>query len=121
MGNDFSSTSMLSHLAAPVQSLAAWFVPAQSVTKAFRTSTRAQQMVLPFTPDATAVPCPATAVRISSAKPLPKPSLRRQLRVVREFDSAVSPSCAGRMVISGRMADVCAELERMSQRETWAK
>ncbi len=123
MGNDFSNTSMLSHLAAPVQSLAAWFVPAQSVTKAVRTSTRAQQMVLPFTPppDATAVPCPATAVRISSAKPLAKPSFRRQLRVVREFDSAVSPSCAGRMVISGRMADVCAELERMSQRESWAK
>lgn len=37
-----------------------------------------------------------------------------RLRVVREFDSAISPSCAGRMVISGRMADVCAELERMS-------
>lgn len=37
-----------------------------------------------------------------------------RLRVVREFDSAISPSCAGRMVISGRMADVCAELERLS-------
>jgi hypothetical protein len=44
----------------------------------------------------------------------------RRLKVVREFDSGVSPSCAGRMVISGRMADVCAELERMVQRETTA-
>ena len=44
----------------------------------------------------------------------------RRLKVVREFDSGVSPSCAGRMVISGRMADVCAELERMVQRETAA-
>jgi hypothetical protein len=26
------------------------------------------------------------------------------------------PGAAGRMVISGRMADVCAELERMEQR-----
>ncbi|MDO8718778.1 MAG: hypothetical protein Q7K20_07320 [Polaromonas sp.] len=43
-----------------------------------------------------------------------------RLKVVREFDSGVSPSCAGRMVISGRMADVCAELERMVQRETTA-
>jgi hypothetical protein len=33
---------------------------------------------------------------------------------VREFDSAISPQCAGRMVISGRMADVCAELDRMA-------
>lgn len=38
------------------------------------------------------------------------------LRVVREADSAIAPDCAGRMVISGRMADVCAELDRMAQR-----
>lgn len=38
------------------------------------------------------------------------------LRVVREADSAIASDCAGRMVISGRMADVCAELDRMEQR-----
>ena len=38
-----------------------------------------------------------------------------RLRVLREFEPGVSPACAGRMVISGRMADVCAELERISQ------
>ena len=42
----------------------------------------------------------------------PAPS---RLRVLREFEPGASPACAGRMVISGRMADVCAELERMSQ------
>ena len=36
------------------------------------------------------------------------------LRVIRESDSAIGAECAGRMVISGRMADVCAELERMA-------
>ena len=36
------------------------------------------------------------------------------LRVVRESDAAIRPDCAGRMVISGRMADVCAELDRMA-------
>ena len=41
---------------------------------------------------------------------------RGRLRVVREFDSTVSPDCAGRMMISGRMADVCAELDRMALR-----
>jgi hypothetical protein len=42
----------------------------------------------------------------------------RRLKIVREFEAGVSPSCAGRMVISGRMADVCAELDRMAQKET---
>ena len=43
-----------------------------------------------------------------------------RLRVLREFEPGASPACAGRMVISGRMADVCAELERMTmaQRQT---
>ena len=38
------------------------------------------------------------------------------LRVVREADPTIEPDCAGRMVISGRMADVCAELDRMALR-----
>lgn len=41
----------------------------------------------------------------------------RRLKIVRELEAGVSPCCAGRMVISGRMADVCAELDRMAQRE----
>ena len=48
-------------------------------------------------------------------------SAPRRLKVVREFEPGVSPSCAGRMVISGRMADVCAELDRMAQREASAR
>ncbi len=40
----------------------------------------------------------------------------RAVRVVRVPDSS-APGCAGRLVISGRMADVCAELERMVRRE----
>ena len=43
------------------------------------------------------------------------------LRVVRESDSALGAECAGRMVISGRMADVCAELDRMSLRAAAAQ
>ena len=43
------------------------------------------------------------------------------LRVVRESDSALGAECAGRMVISGRMADVCAELERMALRTASAQ
>ncbi len=114
MGINFSNTSMLSLLAAPVQSLAAWFVPVQSDLRPCRAAPRPQQMALPFTSDA-ALPGALAAAGTTNAKAYTGPSFRSQLRVVREFDSAVGPSCAGRMVISGRMADVCAELERMSQ------
>jgi hypothetical protein len=36
------------------------------------------------------------------------------LRVIRAVEQHMPPSASGRMVISGRMADVCAELERLS-------
>lgn len=42
----------------------------------------------------------------------------RLLRVERVLESGQSPSQVGRMVISGRMADVCAELDRLAKRAT---
>ena len=39
------------------------------------------------------------------------------LRVIRVMESGQAPAHGGRMVISGRMADVCAELDRMAERE----
>lgn len=44
----------------------------------------------------------------------------RPLRVLRVVDAGHGASTAGRMVISGRMADVCAELERLAALETAA-
>ncbi|MFZ4286681.1 hypothetical protein [Variovorax sp. HJSM1_2] len=41
----------------------------------------------------------------------------RPLRVVRVIDTASAAASAGRMVISGRMADVCAELDRLAATE----
>jgi hypothetical protein len=38
----------------------------------------------------------------------------RPLRVLRVFEAGQKPSHVGRMVISGRMADVCAELDRLA-------
>ncbi len=43
--------------------------------------------------------------------------LARPLRVVRVVDAGQSCGSVGRMVISGRMADVCAELDRLAARE----
>ena len=56
---------------------------------------------------------PAPAVRV--APPPRRP--RRPLRVVRVVDACQAPAGAGRMVISGRMADVCAELDRLAALE----
>ena len=47
---------------------------------------------------------------------LKQPAVR--LKIVRQFEPDISPLCAGRMTISGSMADVCAELDRMVERET---
>ncbi|MEP6789774.1 MAG: hypothetical protein ABI907_00300 [Ramlibacter sp.] len=45
---------------------------------------------------------------------------RKPLRVVRVVDAFHAPAAAGRMVISGRMADVCAELDRLAALEAAA-
>lgn len=110
----FSRSPILSALLGPVQVVATWFVPKQSVSNPLTVPVFAQQihhqLVLPFDCGGATI-----AGKIASKKPG-----CRHLKVVREFDSGVSPAFAGRMVISGRMADVCAELERMTQCETTA-
>jgi hypothetical protein len=122
----FSHSPVLSVLLAPVQALVSLFVPAQGTAGASRFSapTGAQfasrQLALPFaSSNFAAIRGPASHAGGTPAAPCGAKAARpSRLRVVREFDSNVSPACAGRMVISGRMADVCAELERMSQRES---
>ena len=41
----------------------------------------------------------------------------KPLRIVRILDADHAPANVGRMLISGRMADVCAELDRLAARE----
>jgi hypothetical protein len=53
---------------------------------------------------------PTQPARAVAAKVMP-------LRVLRVLESGQPRSCAGRLVISGRMADVCAELDRLVERE----
>jgi hypothetical protein len=48
---------------------------------------------------------------------LSRTSVHRPLRIVRILDADHAPAQVGRMVISGRMADVCAELDRLAARE----
>lgn len=101
----------------------AWFSVKKTTPKSTRQPARArkksqgvvQQMALPFLaegPNLAAIQLVANPQ--ASAANSENLTSGSRLRVVREFDSAISPSCAGRMVISGRIADVCAELERLS-------
>ena len=55
-----------------------------------------------------------------SARPA-HPAVSAPLRVVRLSEGGERPGSAGRMVISGRMADVCAELDRLAAREVAAQ
>ncbi|MEI6718700.1 MAG: hypothetical protein WCL41_09680 [Betaproteobacteria bacterium] len=55
---------------------------------------------------------PAQAMQSAPAFATPIP-----LRVARVMEAQQNRQSAGRMVISGRMADVCAELERLAEFE----
>jgi hypothetical protein len=56
-----------------------------------------------------------TSVRPRSMAPVQAPA--KPLRVVRVLEPSVPRQVAGRMVISGRLADVCAELDRLAALE----
>lgn len=45
------------------------------------------------------------------------PPLPTSIRVFREHDRNVASHCAGRMIISGRMKDVCAEIDRLANKK----
>lgn len=80
----------LGQLFAALQAFAAWFAPRPA-------------------------PVPQPAAR--AATPPQRPPAPRPLRVVRVMEPAAAGHAAGRMVISGRLADVCAELERLAAQE----
>lgn len=132
----FSQSPVVSVLMTPLHTVAAWFGPAQTASRPFPVPASAprqpHQLALPFSSrlasnfasclaannaasqQVRASDCNAPCL-CEGAKGSSRASSR--LKVVRVPDAAVGPACAGRMVISGRMADVCAELDRLAQRE----
>lgn len=102
----------LSMVFAPVQALVAFFMPVQSGQASHRQSADA------YLPRQSGLPSyPANTISERVAESASTCHVRR-LKVMREFDPGIKRSHAGRMVISGRMADVCAELDRIAQKET---
>jgi hypothetical protein len=91
----------------PLFAVHALFTPLQEFARAIARRFTAAQ------PTQLATPAAAASRRMERA------CASRPLRVVRVVEGTASPS-AGRMVISGRMADVCAELERLAALEAAA-
>ncbi len=67
-----------------------------------------------FAPKAAGSPAPAAADR--ALREPASPRRHKPLRIVRILEVDQAPSHVGRMIISGRMSDVCAELDRLAAR-----
>ena len=106
-----SGSSGLSMILAPVQALAAFFMPVQAAHASHRPLFHMPSQRLANTQNT--IQHARTVVRaVASERPV---SL---LKVMREFEPGMARSQSGRMAISGRMSDVCAELDRIAQKET---
>ena len=124
----FSSAAGPSFWALPVQALAPWMsrirhslvqvAPLPAAQREVNARTQAQSPVAAAASNDAVFAVPEAPVRPSHTASRAAP---QGLRVVRESDPAIGAECAGRMVISGRMADVCAELERMALRAAAAQ
>jgi len=101
-------------VSATLYRLADWFKPeAERPAKSARSAHQsAPAAIYPLVRASSPAMTPVRASRPSQ--------IRRPLRVVRVVDADQTRSNIGRIVISGCMADVCAELDRMVQKESAA-
>lgn len=118
---------ILVHLFAPLQGAVEWLAGGGPAGDAADAQGSTQDQSLTTSPEA----APSGAARVRSrvharATPVgkaarawagPTRAPERPLRVVRVLEGRHPRSSAGRMVISGRMADVCAELDRLAALE----
>ncbi len=79
------------------------------------------QHTLPIARVAHTSACDAPRLRRNMAQwPLTERVAQRPLRILTVHEAGQPQFSVGRMVISGRMADVCAELDRLAARESAA-
>lgn len=97
---------------APLQGLWRWLIPVTEVhhTKPVRTEMESREF-------ATHSVARNTRMTRTDVRKSAQTVGSRPLRIVRVMETGQAPSFVGRMVISGRMADVCAELDRLAARE----
>lgn len=99
-----------SGLLAPFQQLVGWLATAPAPRQRFAHA-------VPLTVPGTSRPGRPTWSQAKRATTAHTHRPARVLRVLRVVDGCHTPASAGRMVISGRMADVCAELDRLAALE----
>lgn len=95
-------------LASPLPGLVRWL--AKALVPAPRRALASPPNNTAFAPEKIA----HTSMNTGATAPF---SLQKPLRVVRVLEAGQARTSVGRMVISGRMADVCAELDRLAARE----
>ena len=96
-------------LLTPLQSLAHRWMPERRTRRAAGLDLHADLRYVAVRPACAQRP----GTSPTSTGQVPAPATARPLRVVRTVDAQQPGRRAGRVVISGRMADVCAELDRL--------
>ena len=100
----------ISDLISPLAGLARWLLPRTQksplLARTFSPPSGVPQVAL----------SPKTSSNEASSPKQQQGMQSRLLRVERVLESGQSPGQVGCMVISGRMADVCAELDRLAKR-----
>lgn len=98
---------------APLHSLLRWLLP--SAAKSLRPRVAPPSQRVGAAPPVARAQAPwMTAGTMANQS---RAAVRRPLRVVRFLEAGQTPAEVGRMVITGHMSDVCAELDRLAARE----
>jgi hypothetical protein len=100
-----TATLLKPDLWAPLRHLLQWLLPNTNVGHSTQTNGNPSRLNAPVFVASRAVPVRASTCFEPKLKPL---------RIVRVMESGQPRTDVGRMVISGRMADVCAELDRLA-------
>jgi hypothetical protein len=99
--------NLLSLIIAPVQAVVLFFAPHAGTFRPSLARMPASPAAAAATMSKARITYPSRTSRVS-AQPI------HRVRVVRNVDNTLPADRAGRMVVSGRFADVCAELERLA-------
>jgi hypothetical protein len=100
-----TATLLKPDLWAPLHHFLQWLLPNTNVDHTAHAAMSPSRQFAPVLVAARAAPMRASTSFESKRKPL---------RIVRVLEKGQPRAAVGRMVISGRMADVCAELDRLA-------
>ena len=107
-----TSLSVAPGMLASVQGLWRWFTAAPVLSRPILSDTSHQTSDTRVNSVTNISRCGTVSRCAVSESPVGRP-----VRVIRVLEASQAPAQAGRMVMSGRMADVCAELDRLAARE----